>query len=151
MDENEFRSIYHAINQLRCPFEKTLLSRRHSCSCLVKYNIAEREAIGCNNESDQNRCQNLLAILHKKAAFAVKSTNTSLGHAKEIKIQSGGITGLQQLLVNSDHGTISNDPVDIKILVDELIKYFGNFEAIPYSEVIQSIASFVGRKRRRKK
>lgn len=160
MDENEYRSIYHAINQRRCPFEKTLLSRAHQCECQIKYNIAEREAIGCDNEADQKRCQQLLAILHDKATFAIKSSafSKTLGHAKEIKIQSGGLIGLSNALINTD-GNQASDPinntvaieVNIKRLVNDLLVRFKDFESIPYSEVIKAIASFEGRKRRRKK
>jgi len=69
MDENEYRKIYNSVNQMRCPYEKALLSRKHNCECLVRFNIAEREAVGCTNQDSWQRCQRLLSLIREKAQF----------------------------------------------------------------------------------
>jgi len=149
MNENEYRALYNSLNQQRCPYEKALLTRKHNCNNLIRYNIAEREAVGCNNTTDWQRCQFLLNLLRSKAQFAIQSSSQTkaLGHAKEIRIQSGGLIGLKNTLSDTNPDEIIN----ITLLLDDIITEYNDFQNIPFTEVMKSVASFQGRKRRQDK
>ena len=148
MDETEYRDLYHSVNQLRCCFEKAILTRRFGCSRLVKINIADREAAACSNIDAQAACQSLLGMLRKNAAFALKTTSTqnALPHAKEIKAQCGGIIGLSQIL--SPQTEVPTGVPDIYQCIQDAIKTFGSLEQFPYPDIVKAITQFEGRKKR---
>ena len=150
MDEKEYKEVYHSVNELRCVFEKAILTRRFACEHLHKINIAEREAASCQNPPAQQQCEQLLSLLRKNAAFALKLTHVHgpLPHAKEIKVQCGGLIGLHKLV-----GTGSSDPaepISIHACVEQAVTEFNSLETLPYPEIIQSITQFEGRRKRKK-
>lgn len=151
MDEKEYRAIYQAVNEQRCPFEKTLLNRAHQCERMVKHNIGDREAAGCDRRESRLLCSELLHLLREKARFSLQSTENiqRLGHSQEIRIQAGGLTGLAELTgtETSARGQITN----IDQLVEELTRQYDRFEEIPFSRVMPAIARFEGRRRKQKK
>ena len=88
-----------------------------------------------------------------------------LPHGQAIKIQAGGIFGLQQAIKHEDTANISN-------LIDKNLKFdndkarpieniyqvirlalskFGDFSALPYSEIVKSILHFELPKRTKRK
>lgn len=151
VEENEYRSTYNAVNQRRCNFEKAVLSRRCDCICATRFYLADREGIACESPSGQDRCKRFLQLLRENARFVLKLTEISkeLPHAKEIKVQHGGLLGLQRIL----HPDFSSyDQVDnIAGLTSLGEKQFGSLEQLPYQEILKSIASFRGRRRPRSK
>jgi hypothetical protein len=149
MDENEYRSLYKDYNKQKCVFEKVLLTRAHACKNLIKHNLAEREAAGCLDAAACEQCALLLDSLREKATFALREANLSnLAHGKEIKVQSGGLTGLKKLYAPEDENPSVSD---ISELVQALVIKFGSLDKIPFSEVMPSIVHFQLRKRRHKK
>lgn len=150
MDENEYRSTYHRLNQSRCRFEKTLLSRRSTCSQGKGFNLADRDGVSCLSPDARERCGNFLDKLRENARFALHLTEIdgALPFNKEIKVQTGGMLGLQRLL---DPSESSPDKVDdIYCLVNRAEQEYGSLDDIPYNEIMPSIVSFEGRKRRKK-
>jgi hypothetical protein len=150
MDENEYRSTYHKLNQSRCRFEKTLLSRRSSCSRGKGFNLADREGVSCLSPAARERCGALLDQLRENARFALRLTEIdgALPFNKEIKVQTGGMLGLQQLIYPESEAREKVE--DIFILLNEAEQQFGSLDQLPFSEIMPSIVSFEGRKRRRK-
>lgn len=150
MDEQEFKEVYQSVNESRCVFEKAILTRRYGCDYLRKINIAEREAAGCQNPAALQQCQQLLQLLRRNAAFALKLTHISgpLPHAKEIKVQCGGILGLRQAL--GQPGNESTEPINIHGCLRQALEAFGSLDELPYDEIVKSITHFEGRRRRRK-
>ena len=151
MDENEYRAVYHTVNEVRCCFEKAMLTRRFGCQKLVKMNIADREAAGCGNEACKQTCLQVLQQLRANAAFALKttSTNSPLPHAKEIKAQCGGMIGLYQCLHPEETAIQGVD--DIFGTISQAITQFDGIEKLPYAEIVKTITHFEGRKKRRSK
>ena len=146
MEENEYRSFYHAINRERCVFEKTILSRRANCHHAHRFNLADREGVACQQQEAASLCQTTLKQMRDKALFALKLTRIDgpLPHAKEIKVQTGGLYGLQQLLGDSD----TTQPIaDIIALVQSALDQYGAIDALPYEEIARSIVQFEGRTR----
>lgn len=150
MDETEYRELYHSVNQQRCCFEKAILTRRFGCAKLVKINIADREAAACSDKIAQAKCQTLLAMLRKNAAFALKATSSSntLPHAKEIKAQCGGMIGVAQVQAPQQEMPTGVD--DIYQCIQDAIEIFGSLESLPYAEIIKILTLFKGRRKRKR-
>ncbi len=100
VEENEYRSAYHAVNRRRCAFEKAILSHRCACVCSTRFYLADREGISCDSQRFHQRCSRFIALLRENSRFALRITAVEgeLPHAKEIKVQNGGLLGLQRIL-----------------------------------------------------
>ncbi len=146
VEEDAYRSTYNSVNQRRCVFEKSVLTRRCHCSCSARFYLADREGISCNAEQAHSRCQQLLPLMRENAKFVLKLTGTGdeLPHAKEIKVQNGGLLGLQGIL-QSDAPVDS--VVDIASLVVQGIRTFGSIREFPFQDIVKSINRFEGRRR----
>lgn len=149
MDEKEYRDLYHSVNTTRCAFEKAVLTRRFGCSKLAKINIGDREAASCTDPEAQQDCMALLDLLRTNAAFVLKITHVSgsLPHAKEIRVQCGGLKGLTAAMYHPDD--LGSGVRDIYGLIKDAHQLFGDLEQLPFPEIIRSISLFQGRKRGR--
>lgn len=147
MDQEMFRQAYQAINERFCPYEKTLLTRNGDCSRAERFCIAEREGVRCNDDAAQARCEAFLALARQNARFALKATDqrTALPHAKAMRVQVGGLRGLQVALT-PDRPAPVHIP-DIDRLLAEASARFGDLATAPFQPIIQQIAAFQGRKR----
>jgi len=149
MDEHEYRELYHSINSNRCVFEKALLTRRFGCSQVARINIGDREAAGCSNPAAMDVCAELLDQMHGKATFALgmKHVNGPLPHAREMKVQCGGLLGLEAIIYETDapEGT-----ADIFGLIAKSIREYEEINQLPYSLLMQHIAHYEGRPRRKR-
>lgn len=150
MDEDAYRELYRTVNERRCAFEKALLTRLFGCEKLIKANIAEREAVGCSDGSAQQRCQRLLERMQRSAAFVFKRTEMAgpLPHAQEIRVQCGGLLGLQQLIQGESQ---SSGVADIHDLVRRAAAEYEGLDALPYGTLARSITSYQGRRPRRRR
>ena len=145
MDENAFRDTYRALNQHDCPFGKAIIICHHGCRNSQRINIGERLAIGCVSPAAQESCQNLLALLRNNAAFALGVTDvTRLAHAKELKVQCGGLRGLRLALELA--AVVEID--DISDLVNQAGERYGELAALPFSEIVREIAHFEARRKK---
>ena len=151
MDEQEYREAYQSVTDRRCVFEKTINSRRCTCDKSCRFHLADREGIACKSAAANALCSELLDRMRRNARFALHLTSADgpLPHAREIKVQTGGLLGLQGLLHPEKSGA---DKVENAIgLVDLAISRFGNLDAIPYDIIVQAIVRFEGRKKRSRK
>lgn len=151
MEEDEYRSTYSIVNQQRCVFEKALNSRRCFCSRMDRFYLADREGVGCKSEPARQRCGQLLETMRKNARFALQMTRIAgpLPHNKEIKVQAGGLLGLQAIVKPSLEKSTSVQ--DIYNLINEAEANFGTLSAFPYPEIVKRIVTFEGRPRRSRK
>ncbi len=148
MDETEYRQTYREVNERRCVFEKAINARRCSCKLSQRVNLADREGVSCTSETGCNRCKQLLDLLRNNARFALQLTNVPgpLPHAKEVKVQIGGMLGIQKFL----HPEMDDELVhDINGLNEAALQHFSSLDKLPYSEIVKSIVNFEGRLRRR--
>lgn len=147
MEEDQYRATYQRLNQTRCVFEKAILSRRAGCSHAHKFCLAEREGISCQSVADQQRCQDFLQTTRNKALFALKLTQLdgALPHAKEIRVQLGGLTGVAELLDQGDVGELYNACE----LLESAERHYDGLANLPYDTIIRAIMRIQGRRRRR--
>ena len=89
--------------------------------------------------------------MRSNARFALHLTSADgpLPHTKEIKVQTGGLLGLQGLIY-------PHRAADINIenaigLIDVAIEKYGSIETLPYDLLVQAIVKFEGRKKRPRK
>ncbi len=149
MDENQYRSVYRTVNQRKCVFEKAITARRCNCSCSRRFNLADREGVACDSARRYEDCLKLLLQLRQNASFALRITHIDgqLPHANEIRVQAGGLSGLQEVVLKED--PTAPDMTDIDGLLGAAEHQFGPIEDFPYTEIIKAITSFKGRQRRK--
>jgi len=150
VEEDEYRSTYHGVNQRRCVFEKAVLTRRCSCLCSTRFYLADREGIACDSAPAHDRCSRLLELLRENSRFALKITSleAELPHAKEIRVQNGGLLGLQRVLrPELDDSSV----IDIAALTLLGVSTYGSLQQFPYQTIVKSVTNFEGRRRPRSK
>lgn len=150
MEENQYRDTYHRINPNRCVFEKSINSRRCHCALSHRFCLADREGVSCTDKTARQRCQTLLGTLRKKAIFAMRLTRIdgALPHGKEVKVQTGGLLGLQQQL--EPDTSPETGIADIDRLIKHALERYGAIETFPYDEIVKQIVRYEGRTRRRR-
>ncbi len=150
VEEDSFRATYKSIKERLCVFEKAVLSGRCACQCATRFYLADREGIACESAAAHRRCARLIGLLRENAKFALKVTaiDGELPHAKEIKIQNGGLLGLQRVLRPDLNAQNVVDVVGLTTLGETT---FGSLEEFPYREIVKTIVAFEGRRRPRSK
>lgn len=133
MDESVYRQALAASAPLHCPFEKTVLTHCAACSRAEKHNIAEREVVACNNTEAHQRCIELRDLLRHNFTFALGKLHIDgpLPHAKEMRMQCGGLKGLKFTLDGDD------EVHDVAALLEMAQQRFGDLAELPYSLIIQ--------------
>jgi hypothetical protein len=147
MEEKEFRATYHAINQRRCVFEKAISARCCACAQSVRFCLADREGVACKSEAGNEMCTVLLNTLRRNARFSLHLTHADgpLPHAKEIRVQVGGLLGLQQLI---DPGSDVQERVtNIYALTKTAFARYERLQGLPLDRIMQAIVSFQGRRK----
>ncbi len=71
MDEDEYKSSYNELTDIRCVFEKALVnhqaSRQISCRISRHFCLAEREGSSCENTECSQKCSEFLEILRENS------------------------------------------------------------------------------------
>ncbi len=145
MEEDEYKSTYSELTSVRCVFEKALTNHQAKCDLSRHFCLADREGYSCEDAAASLNCSKLLEKLREKSIFVLKLRDIDgpLPHNMEIRVQVGGARGLAKL--------INVDKIDnIHWVLDEVINKFGSLDSLPYSEIIQSIEQFQGRRRRQR-
>jgi hypothetical protein len=148
VEEREYKATYQALNQRRCVFEKAINSRSCNCTQAARFCLADREGVACKSEADNETCIDLLDNLRRNARFSLHVTHADgpLPHAKEIRVQTGGLLGLQKLLYPETAG--QDKVADICRLTREALVRYGILATLPYERIVQAIVSFQGRVKR---
>lgn len=146
MDETAFWQARTAAVEHPCPFEKALISGCGACALAQRRHIAEREAVACCEGAASQSCAALLALLRHNAAFALHQAHPEehLPHAQEMKVQCGGLVGLQRALSGAEAVG------DVGDLVRAACRTGNGLEGLPWSEIMQSVAAWQPRRRARR-
>jgi hypothetical protein len=102
--------------------------------------------VECRSDIARNNCATLLAFMRERARFVLKVTDTStaLPFGKEMKVMLGGLIGLQrQMAPQEGAARVQN----IHALVQQAQAAYGSLDALPYQEIVKSIAAFQGKRR----
>ena len=152
MEEDEYKSTYNELAAVRCVFEKALTNNQAKCHLSNHFCLADREGYACEDLKSSLGCDEILQKLREKSVFVLKLRDIKgpLPHNMEIRVQAGGIIGCAKLL---DAEIVHQQELqvdDINAVVTGLINQFGSLAALPYSEIIQSVVQFQGRRRRQR-
>jgi len=148
IDEARYRDTYRSVNERPCPFEKAVLTNRCGCELSQRILLAEREAASCAHVDARDRCVELLGLLRDKARFALKETRIGapLPHGKEIKVQVGGMLGLQELVGIAAQGatTVNN----VSAVLDAALNRYGSIQDLPFQDLVRHVLNYEQRRRR---
>ncbi len=145
MDEDHYKQTYKRINGAPCAFEKSILSLKCKCAYQHLFNLADRHGVGCTDSVMQQNCSYFLNHLRQQTHFLFKiSIDGPLPHNKEIKVQNGGMQGLQKLLMNNEYVS------DIGGLLTHSIELYGGIEKIPYNLIMPSVNNYKTRPKRQR-
>ncbi len=157
MDQDAFRDTYNAVNQRRCPYEKSILTDNCSCARAERFCIAEREGVHCTADDAQARCLEFLEHLRSRARFALRTTGGqgALPHAKAMRVQVGGLRGVHAVLTEAgdeppDQHTHPDARAprridDVDTLLRAASERFGGLARLPFQRIIREIAAYKGR------
>lgn len=146
MEESEYKSTYQSIAKIRCGFEKALTNNLCQCSLAQHFWLADREGYSCRELEASSNCANLLKKLRHNSRFVLKlpEIDDQLPHNMEIRVQAGGLCGLQAVVETSAAATVD----DVHALVERGLQQWGSLDALPYDRIVPSVANYQGRRRR---
>ena len=149
MEENEYKSAYHDIARIRCEFEKALTNNKAHCACARHFWLADREGYACKSSRSSSKCHELLVKLRENSRFLLKLPQAVeiLPHNMEIRVQAGGISGIQALFDTTPGQRVE----DIHALIEQAEAEYGSLERLPYNRIVQSVSRYQGRKSRKRR
>lgn len=133
MDETAYRQALTTSISRHCPFEKSILTHCAACSKAEKHNIAEREVVSCRNTEAHQRCIAFRDSLRHNFTFALGKLHIDgpLPHAQEMRMQCGGLRGLQFTLEGND------EVRDAAVLLEMAQQKFGELADFPYAQIVR--------------
>lgn len=152
MEEDEYKSTYNKLAAVRCVFEKALTNNQAKCHLSKHFCLADREGYSCEDLASSLKCNKILQKLREKSVFVLKLRDIEgpLPHNMEIRVQAGGVIGCAKLIDAEMVRQQAPEVNDINAVVTGVINQFGSLDALPYSEIIQSVLQFQGRRRRQR-
>ncbi len=129
--------------ELKCAFSAPLITHQFGCSKAEEVTRRGGPDIACTDGAAAARCEALFARLKAAAlpAFGVEDDLLSMPHSVQVKIQYGGLLGLQRLLGGSGVERVE----DVDALAAAVAGKFG--EVIPVDEVVPDITAYKTRAR----
>jgi hypothetical protein len=151
MDQDAFRETYREVNEVFCAFEKSVLTNECRCRRAERFCIAEREGVHCRSQASQSRCLQWLELLRNQARFALRTDDGHrlLPHGKAIRLQVGGIRGLQAMLEDATSPTQA--VIDVDATLSRAEQAFGRLDRLPFSKIVRAVAAYQVRKRARRR
>jgi NAD(P)-dependent dehydrogenase (short-subunit alcohol dehydrogenase family) len=131
----------------KCAFSQTLIGGQFGCAHaepVVRRGGAE---IACRSADAAQRCAILMPCLKAAAlpAFGVEDDLLSMPHSVLVKIQFGGLLGVQRLLDGA--GSDVDSVPDINALVERALEKFGALDAVPCADIVDVMIGFKPRRR----
>ena len=145
MEESEYKAAYRKIAKNRCVFEKALTNNQCKCRLSQHFWLADREGYSCKSYEVSGYCRHILEKLRENSRFLLKMHEVAvpLPHNMDIRVQVGGLRGLRAVLGSDEKDALITD---IRGLIEQAEQQYDNMDALPYSEIVQSIASFQTRR-----
>lgn len=141
MDEAAFHAVRQALTPSACVFARAILSSCAPCTLAKRTAMAEREVITCGSAVAHINCSTLNNLFRERALFALRLPRHGepIVHAKAMKLQCGGLRGVQRALGSTDanvHGLIQQAMHDGASLLD-----------LPWDQIVASISAWELRRR----
>lgn len=140
MDEVAYRHTREQTPGLPCVFQGALLSRCATCELAARRSLAEREVLVCTLPTAHINCETLSQLFHERATFPLRlHPGSPVTHATEIRLQSGGLRGLQQVLDAAQ--------ADVHQMVRQAQLVHGSLTGLPWARIVESIVNWQPRRR----
>lgn len=132
------------MEEYKCAFSNTLVTNQFGCE--KGKQVARRGGpdIACTSEAAHLRCEKLFQQMKAAAlpAFGVEDDLLSMPHSVLVKIQFGGLLGLQRLLESG-----SAEVENVHDLIEQATGRYGNLDAIPCPALVEDMTSYKLRRR----
>ncbi len=128
----------------KCSFSCTLITEHYSCAKAT--NVVRRggNEISCCSFDLSKKCEAVYNNFKKIAISAFDDGLLEMPHAVKVKIQHGGLLGLNNIISDGETNFIP----DISKLILDSEKQFKSLDAFPYESTINYITSYKVRQRR---
>ena len=132
----------------KCPFSAPLVTHQFGCPRAQEVVRRGGAEIDCTEAAAAGRCEQLFTRLKAVAlpAFGVEDDLLSMPHSVLVKIQHGGLLGLQRLLAGAP--TAAERVADVYALVADAYARYGHGDAIPCDQVVADMTAYKPRARR---
>lgn len=135
------------MDEYKCAFSSTLITNQFGCEKAEQVTRRGGPDIACTSDEAHHRCDKLFQQMKAAAlpAFGVEDDLLSMPHSVLVKIQHGGLLGLQRLLEpgTADSGAVQN----VHALVDQAVGKYNHLDAIPCPALVQDMTSYKLRRR----
>jgi hypothetical protein len=138
------------VDDLKCPFNRVLLPGDFGCAHARAVTRREGPDIACAAPPTRDLCARVLAGLKAIGLPALGYTDdlTELPHGVAMKVQMGGLLGLQKL-AGTPANTGSTVVADVGAVVTAVVAGRGGDPAdLPYAALVADMSAFQLRRRR---
>jgi hypothetical protein len=134
------------MQEYKCPFSAPLITHQFGCTKATEVVRRGGVEINCTDAAAWSRCDQLFQRMKLAAlpAFGVEDDLLSMPHSVLVKVQYGGLLGLQRLLRAEPQ--VGERVDDIHTLVVETSLRFG--DEVPCGSLVDDITAFKPRARR---
>lgn len=132
----------------KCAFSNTLVTNQFGCEKGAQVTRRGGPDVVCASDEAHQQCEKLFQRMKQTAlpAFGVEDDLLSMPHSVQMKIQFGGLLGLQRL---HDKGADESAVVkNIHGLVGQAIGKHGGLDAIPCQAFVEDMTSYKLKRRR---
>ena len=169
------------MEEYKCAFNATLMGDQFGCTHARHVVRRGGPDVACADNTGHERCRRLFGLLKTSAlpafgdgiepraavqgstgcGFGVEDDLLSMPHSTLVKIQFGGLLGIQRLLGNGGEaadapslargprlGPIAETVTDIDSLVDRAENRFGGLETVPCEQVRADMTGYKIRRRK---
>lgn len=128
----------------KCAFSNTLITNQFGCEKGEQVTRRGGPDIACTSDAAHQRCEKLFQQMKAAAlpAFGMEDDLLSMPHSVLVKIQFGGLLGLQRLL-----GSGSAEVKNVHALIEQAMGQYGNLDAIPCPTLVEDMTSYKLRRR----
>ncbi|MDH5512031.1 MAG: hypothetical protein OEY27_02365 [Gammaproteobacteria bacterium] len=135
------------MEEYKCAFSSTLVTNRFACDKGEQVTRRSGPDVACTSDAAHQRCEQLYDQMKFAAlpAFGVQDDLLTMPHSVMLKIQHGGLLGLQRLLEPGAAG--SGEVKNIHGLVAQAVEKYGSVEAIPCPALVADMSGYKLRRR----
>lgn len=135
---------------LHCPFSAPVVKKDAGCACAQEVIRRGGAEVACQDEAAHKRCNELYLRIKAEslALMGAEDDLLTLPHSVLVKVQYGGLAGLQSLLDTQADAT--EQIKNITGLVAEVKDKFNGLENLPFAAISQAVMDFRVSRRRSK-
>lgn len=129
----------------KCAFAAPLVTGAFGCCQAEPVTRRGGPDVACRAAASSERCRELFERLKGAAlpAFGVEDDLESMPHSVLVKIQHGGLLGLQRAIAGQPAERVD----DIDRLVDQAIERYAAIAAVPCTELVEDMIGYRLRRR----